>query len=230
MKSVIVFLSVACMLLSSLSQAAPAISLIPLTKGLIGAPSVRALLANESAKVSGPDFSATSPTALPDAAAAFGNNLLFYAFFNTYRDPESVRAYAIQRIRKTATSYRSVTDSHPVVSIEYLVEVFKTRNGALKRADVHHGTYPISGFFKRTVVKELEVGTGEIPLIAVGNTWPFEPNILYKLVQDYSANRAAYDSVRFERSVAWRIDAEFSSDGRYEVRAPELQVQLGSGR
>jgi hypothetical protein len=114
-------------LLSSVAHAAPSISLVPLTSGLDSGPSARAALARESAAVGGPDLSAPTHVALPDALAVLGKNTFFYALFNNFSDRESPRAYAIQRIRKTAMSYRSANDPNPLTTVEYLVEIFKTR-------------------------------------------------------------------------------------------------------
>jgi hypothetical protein len=220
-------LSLYTLLGSCVAQAA-SVALIPMNQALLHAPSARKILTQESARASGPDFSEGS--VLPNAVAALGNGHLFYGLFNTFNDPESARAYAIQRIRKTVRNYRFNGDPRPAVSVQYLVEVFKMRGGVLKREDLHHGTYPMSGFFKREVLKELEVGTGEVPAQATGDAWPFEPTVLYRLLQDYSNTSALYDSVRFDRSVSWKIEARFRSDGQYEVISPELGVDLRQGR
>jgi hypothetical protein len=230
MQCVMNVLLIALLSLGSVAQAAQELSLVPLSQGLARAPSARAMLATESASISGPDFSEAAARALPDAVASYRDGNLFYAFFDLYRDPDSDRAYAIQRVRKTSTTYRSRSDTHPEVSVEYLVEVFKTSGGALKRADLHHGSYSIGGAFRRVILKEAEVGTGEIPNEAAGNSWPYEPGTLYHLVANYGADHGAYDSVRFDRSLSWRIQAELASDGSYEVSSPELRLELGSGR
>jgi hypothetical protein len=221
-------LTAALMLLPSFAQAA-SVSLVPLSEALTQAPNARALLAGESSQVGGPDFSAGATTVLSDAVAAFGKGSFFYALFDTFKDTESSRLYAIQRVRKTTRGYRSASDTRPLTSVEYLVEIFKLRDGEFKRADMHHGTYPMGGFYKREVLKELEIGIGEIPGTATGDAWPFDPATLYKLVQDYSVKREIYDSVHFDRSTSWMIDATFGSDGRHELQVPALQVDLGSG-
>jgi hypothetical protein len=84
----------------------------------------------------------------------------------------------------------------------------------------------MSGYYKRVVIKELEVGTGEIPGTATGNAWPFEPTTLYHEVQGYSPDRSVYDSVVFDSSVSWRIEAEFTRDGQYQLTVPQLGVDV----
>src|SRR5438874_5808605 len=101
------------LLLPQLALAAPRIELVTLTQGLKAAPQARDLLARESLQANGPTFAVDAPAALPEAVAAFGNGKLFYALFNNFADPETTKAYAIQRIRKTVLNYRSAADTQP---------------------------------------------------------------------------------------------------------------------
>ena len=79
---------------------------------------------------------------------------------------------------------------------------------------------------KREILKELEVGYGEIPNLCEGKTWPFDAGKRYKEIQGYSTEESIYDSVRFERSIKWTIRVGLTDKGQYRVRVPELEIDL----
>ena len=108
-----------------------------------------------------------------------GGNL-FYLFYKTVENASAPQHYLIQRIRKEERFYSSATDWNPKTRITYLVEVFKLQDGTLKKADQHVGSYGISSYYKREIIKEYEIGFGRINNTLSSAEWPFDRNILYK--------------------------------------------------
>ena len=147
---------------------------------------------------------------------------LFYVFYKTVEDAVGPQQYLIQRIRKTERTYASPTDQTPDVRVTYLVEAFKLRDGALKRADQHYGSFGINDCYRREVVKEYEIGFAEIDGIATGAAWPFARNVLYEPIQEYDPDRSIYDRVKFSASKQWSLRVAFDRDGSYSVESPEL--------
>jgi hypothetical protein len=150
---------------------------------------------------------------------SFRNGRLFYVFYKTVERAEGSQAYLLQRIRKTERFYASASDGNPKTQVTYLVEAFKLRDGGLKKADEHYASYGLSNWYKREVVKEYEIGFGEIENVATGAAWPFENRILYKAIQPYGPDRTLYDRVQFTQSKAWTLEVTFDRLGRYSVRS-----------
>lgn len=153
---------------------------------------------------------------------SFKDGRLFHAFYKTVEQAHGPQSYLIQRIRKTERFYATPNDPNPRTQVTFLVEVFKLRDGALKKPDQHYGSYGLSQYHKREIVKEYEVGFGQIPNIAQGAAWPFERNVLYKSIQDYGPDRTLYDRVQFTQSKTWTLHVAFDKTGWYSVRSPEF--------
>ncbi len=153
---------------------------------------------------------------------SYKDGRLFYVFYKTMGRASGPRSYLIQRIRKVERFYASPGDAKPRTQETFLVEAFKLREGSMKKADQHYGSYGISSYHKREVVKEYEIGFGQIDNIASGARWPFERSVLYKRIQDYSPDRTIYDRVTFARSKKWTLAVTFDRTGGYSIRSPEL--------
>jgi hypothetical protein len=159
---------------------------------------------------------------------SYRNGRLFYVFFKTVEQAEGAQAYLLQRIRKVERFYTSARDRNPKTQVTYLVEAFKLRDVGLKKADEHYASYGLSNWYKRDVVKEYEIGFGEIENIATGDAWPFESRILYKAVQPYGPDRTLYDRVQFTQSKKWTLDVTFDRLGQYSVRSEEFRFNAPS--
>jgi hypothetical protein len=65
-----------------------------------------------------------------------------------------------------------------------------------------------------------------IPAVAQGGGWPFEPGKLYRSIQPYGGETGQYDRVTFQDSVRWTLRVSFDRHGNYELRCPELGIEL----
>lgn len=157
----------------------------------------------------------------PLLAHSYKEGRLFYVFYNNLENALGPHHYLIQRIRKEERFYSS-TAQNPKIKVTYLVEVFKLKNGALKGADQHYGSYGISNYYKREIIKEYEVGFGQINNIASGREWPFQSNILYKEIQDYNPDRTLFDRVKFLQSKKWKLSVAFNRTGWYSIQSPDF--------
>jgi hypothetical protein len=153
---------------------------------------------------------------------SYAGGRLFYVFYKTVEEAAGSQKYLLQRIHKTERFYMTPDDHNPRVQESYLVEAFKLRDGSLKRADQHFGSFGLGEYYRREVVKEYEIGFGELPGIATGDEWPFRRNILYKAIQGYDSDRSLYDQVRFTQSKHWTLAVSFDRTGGYCVKCPEL--------
>lgn len=147
---------------------------------------------------------------------------LFYVFYKMVDEAAGSQRYLLQRIHKIERFYASPDDRNPRVQESFLVEAFKLRDGSLKRADQHFGSFGLGNYYRREVVKEYEIGFGEIPGVATGDEWPFRRNILYKALQNYELDRSLYDQVQFTQSKRWTLQVSFDESGSYSVKCPEL--------
>ncbi len=150
---------------------------------------------------------------------------LFYVFYKTVEEAFAGRRYLIQRIRRTERTW-TTSDAEPEVEVTFQTEVFKLLGGAQKRADQHHGSYGIRSLHRREIVKEYEIGFGQVPGLCEGDAWPFETSILFKYLEPYGESHAVYDAVQFDRSVHWSLTVALDAAGGYQVRVPELGIDL----
>jgi len=150
---------------------------------------------------------------------SYADGRLFYVFFKTVEGALGDRPWLIQRIRKTERTW-ATPDAEPEVKVTWQVEVFKTIAGALKRADRHYGSYALEDAARREVVKEYEIGFGEIPGTCEGKEWPFDSGILYKELQPYQETAGLYDQVTFASERRWSLTVEFDAQGRYRIASP----------
>lgn len=157
----------------------------------------------------------------PLLAARFDGSRLYYVFYKTAERAFGTRPYLIQRIRKTERTWASAS-SKPVERVTYQVEVFKTFGGELKRADQHFGSFGLRENHRREVVKEYEIGIGEIPGRCEGEGWPYEPKYLSKIPHPYDEERGMYDDVKFLAKTDWSLTVSFGADGSWRVASPEL--------
>jgi hypothetical protein len=158
----------------------------------------------------------------PRMAYRYANGRLFYLFYKTVENAFGDRPYVIQRIRRTERTWASEDDETPEEKTTHQVEVFKLRDDAIKRPDQHHGSFGIHQHYRREVVKEYEVGFGEVPGLCEGTTWPFAPGILFTYLQRYGEEGDVYDRVVFTNALRWTLTASLDRDGRYRVASPEL--------
>jgi hypothetical protein len=158
----------------------------------------------------------------PLLAATYEDGRLFYVFYKTTAGAFGDRPYLFQRIRKTERTWKDEKDRSPDEKVTYQVEAFKLSAGALKRPDQHHGSFAIRDAHRREVVKEYEIGFGEIPGVAEGRTWPFDPGTLFRMIQPYQDEPALHESVRFSRALTWTLTVSFERGGTWRVASPEL--------
>ena len=161
----------------------------------------------------------------PLLAHSFQDGYLFYVFYNRLQNAVGDRPYVIQRVKKIEKFYAA--DGEEVDrKTTYLVEVFKTRAGITKGMDQHFGSFSLRDHQQRDVIKQLEIGYGEVAGKCEGTNWPFKSNILYTAIQDYAPDGTIYDAVKFDRSVRWNINVRFDADGNYRIVLPEFKVDL----
>jgi hypothetical protein len=148
---------------------------------------------------------------------------LFYLFYNDVVNVPDGR-YLIQRVKRTTINHSS--DGESTSQVAYLVEALKSAGGRSKRPDQHFGSFSLQGYERREIIKEFDVGLGEIAGIAEGEEWPFEPGKLFHRIQNYGENADTFDRVKFQESVHWTIRVSFDRNGNYELSCPELGVEL----
>ncbi len=175
------------------------------------------------AKALGLDLAAPQPD--PVVGLVRTEARLYYVFYKTVEEAFGQRHYVIQRIKKTERTWVTA-DAAPEETVTYQVEAFKLLGGQQKRADQHYGSYGIKGRYRREIVKEYEIGFGEVKGLCEGADWPFDRGILFKYLDDYGPERETFDAVRFERSVTWTLTVSLDAEGGYAVRAPELGIDL----
>jgi hypothetical protein len=146
---------------------------------------------------------------------------LFYLFYKTTENALGDRAYLIQRIRKVERSWKT-PDAAPEERVTWLVEVFKLRGGELKREDQHYGSFGLHGDDRREIVKEYEIGFGEIEGVCEGNAWPYDAGDLYRELQPYGEDEGLFPRVRFDAVRRWTLTVTLDARGGFAVRSPEL--------
>jgi hypothetical protein len=157
----------------------------------------------------------------PIVAWRWTGKRLYYIFYKTTENALGDRPYVIQRIRKVERAWKTA-DSPPEEKVTWQVEVFKTRGGVLKGLDQHFGSYGLNGNRRREIVKEYEIGFGEIPGACEGRPWPFDPDTLFKMLQAYQEEEEIFGRVQFSGSCKWTLTVDFDALGSHSVRSPEL--------
>jgi hypothetical protein len=206
----------------------PALRLIPLLDGLRGdAPDGdlgrlgETAFGKEAAKV-GIDL--TKP-AHPLVIAARQQNRLFYVFYKATEEAFGDRPWMLQRIRKVERTWRTA-DGEPEEKVTWQVEAFKTQAGSLKSPDQHFGSFALRDAHRREIVKEYEIGFGEIPGQATGATWPFDAGKLFHMLQPYGEDSALYDKVVFGNSRRWTLTTKLGPGDDWQLQSPELAIDL----
>jgi hypothetical protein len=210
--------------LAGAEEPVPAIRLVPLRDGLRGvAPG------NDLARIGETE---TYKTALGDGvdlarpphpivAYRRGGERLYYIFYKTTENALGDRPYLIQRIKKIERAWKT-PDAPPEEKVTWQVEVFKTRGGELKSADQHYGSFGLNGNHRREIVKEYEIGFGEVPGMCEGRAWPFDAEKLYRMLQAYQEEEGIFGEVKFKSACKWTLTVAFDAAGGYSVRSPEL--------
>lgn len=214
---------------STAELVAPRLRLVHIVDGLRSQPKNRELRNTQqtsiykTAKAAGVDLE--SP-AHPLAVASYENDRLFYVFYKIAEGLVGDRPYVVQRIKKTERAWATADQEQPDVRTTYQVEVFKTFAGALKRADEHHGSYGLGENHRREIVKEYEIGFGEVPGLCEGTDWPFDDERLFEYVQKYQEDPGVHPDVEFFAATPWSLHVEFGADGAWAVRCPELDIDV----
>jgi hypothetical protein len=151
----------------------------------------------------------------PLLAHSYQNGRLFYVFYKTVAGAVGPQEYVLQRIRKEERFYATPSDRRPQRVVTFLVEVFKLRDGALKRADEHYGSYSLNRHYKRETVKDYEIGFGQINRVATGAAWPFEKTVLYKLLPNPRQRRGERSGGGWAKRGWWKSLACGSSRVRF---------------
>jgi hypothetical protein len=213
---------------STAAPAPPTLRLVPVLDGLRddapGGQFARlgeTAFGKEAAKV-GIDLAAP---AHPLVVAAYQENRLFYLFYKATEEAFGERPWVLQRIRKVERTWRTA-DGKPDEKITWQVEAFKTQAGSLKSPDQHFGSFALRDAHRREIVKEYEIGFGEIPGQAAGATWPFAADKLFHMLQPYGEDRALYDKVVFSNAKRWTLTAKLGPDGSWRLQSPELAIDL----
>lgn len=162
----------------------------------------------------------------PVVAAKFADGRLFYVFYKVTEEAFGDRAWVIQRIRKVERTWATADDARPAEKVTWQVEAFKTIGGTLKGGDQHFGSFALRGAHRREVVKEYEIGFGEVPGQAEGAAWPFDIEKRYHLLQAYGEDASLHDKVTFDASRKWTLTVQLAADGSHRVVAPELGLDL----
>ena len=157
----------------------------------------------------------------PLLAANYAKGRLFYLFYKTTENAFGDRPWLIQRIKKTERTW-GPDATKPEEKVTWQVEVFKLMTGALKRPDQHHGSFPLRDGKRREILKEYEIGFGELPGKAVGTAWPFRADRLFEMVQPYQEEPGEFPKVVFATSRTWTLAVAFAADGTWSVASPEL--------
>jgi hypothetical protein len=157
----------------------------------------------------------------PIVVVSYRDGRLFHLFYKSTENAFGNRPYLIQRMKRIRRSWKS-PDAAPEEIVEYKVEVFKTIAGMLKGDDTHWGSYALGAYRRREVIKEYEIGFGEIPGVCEGKLWPYDGKKLFKMLQEWSGEPALHAKVKFSRVRPWRLEVKFDASGSYRVRSPEL--------
>lgn len=178
-------------------------------------------LAKEAAKV-GLDLAAP---AHPLLVSACRDDRLFYVFYKVVEEAFGDRPWILQRIKKTERTWAE-PGAEPEVKETWQVEAFKTMAGTLKGADQHFGSFALRSAHRREVVKQYEIGFGEVPGRAEGVAWPFADDRLFEMLQPYGEDAALFEAVRFTASRTWTLTVAFDDTGKYTIRSDELGIDV----
>src|SRR5688500_686281 len=132
----------------------------------------------------------------PLIAHRYAQGRLFYVFYKSTDDAFGDRPYLIQRIKKTERRWAG-PEAPPEEKVTYQVEVFKVMAGRLETPDQHYGSFGLGESQRREVVKEYEIGHGEIPGRVEGLGWPYADDRRYALEQAYQPEVGLHDKVVF---------------------------------
>lgn len=157
----------------------------------------------------------------PIVAWRFAGKRLYYVFYKTTENALGDRPYLIQRIRKVERAWKT-PEAPPEEKVTWQVEVFKIRGGELKSPDQHFGSFGLNGNHRREIVKEYEIGFGEVPGMCEGRSWPFDPDTLFRMLQAYQEDEGIFPQVKFRASCKWTLSVDFDAKGNCSVRSPEL--------
>lgn len=160
----------------------------------------------------------------PLVAADFQKGRLFYVFYKVTEEAFGDRAWIVQRIKKTERTWARA-GAEPETKVTWQVEAFKTMAGELKGADQHFGSFGIRDAVRREIVKEYEIGFGDVPGKATGAAWPFDASKLFHMLQPYGDDASLHDSVQFAHSRRWQLTATLTPDS-WSVVSPELGLDL----
>ncbi|MCU0727824.1 MAG: hypothetical protein MUE73_18860 [Planctomycetes bacterium] len=157
----------------------------------------------------------------PLLACRFADGRLFYLFYKVTENAFADRPYVLQRIRKTERSW-TAPEGPPEETVTFQVEVFKTLAGTLKAEDEHYGSFSLRDAARREIVKEYEVGFGEVPGKCEGREWPFAANTLFQCLEPYGEEAGLFETVKFSSSRKWALTVAFAADGTWRVRSDAL--------
>ncbi len=210
--------------LAGAEEPAPAIRLVPLLDGLRYSASPGDDLArlSESETYKTAMKEGVDLTRPPHPIVAFRRNgdRVYYLFYKTTENAFGDRPYVIQRIRKVERAWKT-PDATPEERVRWQVEVFKTLRGELKNADEHYGSFGLQGNHRREIVKEYEIGFGEIPGVCEGQAWPFE-GTLFRMLQPFQEDGGIFGKVKFREARTWTLTVSFDATGASSVCSPEL--------
>ncbi|MGF1686561.1 hypothetical protein L4C36_07675 [Photobacterium japonica] len=148
----------------------------------------------------------------------------FMLFYNMAEAPGCDREYLIQRVKLTKTDF-DINGKVLKKDKKYLVEIMKTLDGKMKRADRHIKKYSLNRAYTRHLSAQLEIGCGKIKDLTPAKAWPFSRSKLYKLAQNYSSEPGLYHQVNFEFSRAYSYSFMFSKDGNHSVTWPDFMLK-----
>lgn len=161
----------------------------------------------------------------PLVAMAYRDGRLFYVFYKVTEEAFGERAWMLQRIRKIERTW-ATADAAPEEKVTWQVEAFKTSGGSLKGSDQHFGSFALRSAHRREIVKEYEIGFGEIAGKAEGAGWPFAMDRLFHTLQPYGDDATLHDQVKFTASRRWTLTVSFDATGKHQVLSPELGLDL----
>lgn len=149
------------------------------------------------------------------------DNKLYSLFYNHVSAPHCGKQYLIQKANLEKTYIKG--NKAVMVQNEYLVEVFKLNQlKSTIKSDQHSRNYTLQEYDARQIVLNIEVGCGEIPGVVEGNTWPYDPQKIYYLLQDYSADPGHYNAVNFSDSRKYRLEVYFSRGNPARITLPDF--------
>ncbi len=164
----------------------------------------------------------------PLVAHRFVDGQLFYVFCKTTENAFGDRAYLIQRVKKTERTWPKPDSTSPEERVTYLVEAFKSIGGVLKGEDQHFGHFHLNGASRREVIKEYEIGFGEVPTVCEGAAWPYAPGSLYQRIQGYQEEIGLYAKTTFGIARTWSLVVSLAASGAHRVASEALGFDLPS--